>query len=218
VHDEILTEAQQGAVEAAAEVLYGLIHARYVLTARGLAAMADKFKGCDFGRCPRVFCNSQPCLPVGLSDLPRQSTVKLFCPKCEDVFYPRSKYHGNLDGAYFGTTFPHLFLLTYAQLRPFKPAESYMPRVFGFRIHSSAYQREGPDVTAAATQAGGSKKAGKKKDKKEPDSGGVAPMAESSVPESEQQEGQRQNGGPGTGEGDSKGQRLGKKVGAGSKR
>ncbi len=129
--------------------------------------MMEKFKNCDFGRCPRVYCNGQvgrplhgracaactgnlrqaaprcwhtswrgmparrtsaavrrstvksrrrsptvtlhaaapvahrhlqACLPVGLSDIPRQSTVKLFCPKCEDVYYPRSKYHGNLDG------------------------------------------------------------------------------------------------------------------------
>jgi casein kinase II subunit beta len=83
--------------------------------------MMEKFKNCDFGRCPRVYCNGQACLPVGLSDIPRQSTVKLFCPKCEDVYYPRSKYHGNLDGAYFGTTFAHLFQLTYPQLRPQKP-------------------------------------------------------------------------------------------------
>ncbi|GAB4816730.1 hypothetical protein N2152v2_003776 [Parachlorella kessleri] len=142
LQNEILTEAQQELVETAAEALYGLIHARYVLTSRGMNAMLEKFKGCDFGRCPRVFCNGQACLPVGLSDVPRQATVKLFCPKCEDVFYPRSKYHGNLDGAYFGTTFPHLFLLTYPTMRPPKPAETYLPRVFGFKIHPSAYQRE----------------------------------------------------------------------------
>jgi hypothetical protein len=69
-------------------------------TVAGLNTMTEKFKGCDFGRCPRVYCNGQPCLPVGLSDIPRQSTVKLFCPKCEDVYYPRSKYHGNLDGGW----------------------------------------------------------------------------------------------------------------------
>lgn len=47
---------------------------------------------CEFGRCPRVLCNGQPCLPVGSADVPRQSTVKIFCPKCKDIYYPRSKY------------------------------------------------------------------------------------------------------------------------------
>ena len=89
--DEVLTDAQQRAVEAAAEALYGLIHARFVLTPRGLAAMAEKFRAVAYGRCPRVLCGGQPVLPVGLSDAPRASTVKLFCPKCEDVYYPRSK-------------------------------------------------------------------------------------------------------------------------------
>jgi hypothetical protein len=138
--DEIHTEAQQATVEAAAEALYGLIHARFILTTRGLAAMAEKYRSCDFGRCPRVLCNGQPCLPVGLSDIPRQSTVKLFCPRCEDAYYPRSKYHGNIDGAYFGTTFPHLFFLTYPHLRPQRPSEKYIPRVFGFKISPLAYE------------------------------------------------------------------------------
>ena len=44
-------------------------------------------------------------------------------------------------GAYFGTTFSHLFLLTYPSLRPPKATEKYTPRVFGFKIHPSAYQQ-----------------------------------------------------------------------------
>ena len=54
--------------------------------------MYEKYKTCEFGRCPRVLCNGQPCLPVGTCDVPRQSTVKIFCPKCQDIYYPRSKY------------------------------------------------------------------------------------------------------------------------------
>ncbi|XP_020535971.1 casein kinase II subunit beta-2 isoform X4 [Jatropha curcas] len=132
-HD-MFTEEQHELVESAAEMLYGLIHARYILTAKGMAAMLDKYKNCDFGRCPRVYCCGQPCLPVGQSDIPRSSTVKICCPRCEDIYYPRSKYQ-DIDGAYFGTTFPHLFLMTHGHLKPQKPSQSYVPRVFGFKLH-----------------------------------------------------------------------------------
>ncbi|KAL9249863.1 Casein kinase II subunit beta-1-like protein [Drosera capensis] len=136
-HGDMFTEEQNELVESAAEMLYGLIHARYVLMSKGMAAMLEKYKNYDFGRCPRVYCCGQPCLPVGQSDIPRSSTVKIYCPKCEDIYYPRSKYQGNIDGAYFGTTFPHLFLMSYPHLKPQKPSQNYVPRVFGFKIHKA---------------------------------------------------------------------------------
>ncbi|XP_040985668.1 putative casein kinase II subunit beta-4 isoform X3 [Juglans microcarpa x Juglans regia] len=134
-HGDMFTEEQNELVESAAEMLYGLIHFRYILTSKGMTAMLEKYKNYDFGRCPRVYCCGQPCLPVGQSDIPRSSTVKIYCPRCEDIYYPRSKYQGNIDGAYFGTTFPHLFLMTYGHLKPQKALLSYVPRVFGFKIH-----------------------------------------------------------------------------------
>ena len=54
------------------------------------------------------------------------------------MYYPRSRFQRNLDGAYFGTTFPHLLLMSYPQLRPSRPLEAYQPRVFGFKLHASA--------------------------------------------------------------------------------
>ncbi|XP_076951614.1 casein kinase II subunit beta-2 [Bidens hawaiensis] len=134
-HADMFTEEQNELVESAAEMLYGLIHVRYILTTKGISAMLEKYKNYDFGRCPRVYCSGQPCLPVGQSDIPRSSTVKIYCPKCEDIHYPRSKYQGNIDGAYFGTTFPHLFLMTYGHLKPQKASQSYVPRVFGYKLH-----------------------------------------------------------------------------------
>jgi casein kinase II subunit beta len=44
----------------------------------------------------------------------------------------------DIDGAYFGTTFPHLFLMTYPYIKPSKPTQSYTPRIFGFKLHKSA--------------------------------------------------------------------------------
>ncbi|KAJ8747541.1 hypothetical protein K2173_013076 [Erythroxylum novogranatense] len=134
-HGDVFTEEQNELIESAAEMLYGLIHARYVLTSKGMAAMLEKYKNYDFGRCPRVYCCGQPCLPVGQSDIPRSSTVKIYCPRCDDIYYPRSKYQSNIDGAYFGTTLPHLFLMTYGHLKPQKASQSYVPRVFGFKVH-----------------------------------------------------------------------------------
>jgi hypothetical protein len=64
-------------------MLYGLIHARYVLTSRGMNAIAEKFQTAQFGRCPRVLCQAQAVLPVGRSDLPRNYTVNVYCPMCQ---------------------------------------------------------------------------------------------------------------------------------------
>ena len=60
---------------------------------------------------------------------------------CEDCYNPKSKYHDSIDGAFFGTTFPHLLLMTYPQIRPTIPAEPYVPRVYGFKLSHAALGR-----------------------------------------------------------------------------
>eukprot|EP01090_Pellita_catalonica_P010938 TRINITY_DN223_c0_g1_i1.p1 TRINITY_DN223_c0_g1~~TRINITY_DN223_c0_g1_i1.p1 ORF type:complete len:179 (-),score=12.77 TRINITY_DN223_c0_g1_i1:12-548(-) len=139
--DEALTEEQQESIETAAEILYGLIHSRYILTSRGLQQMVEKYSNYDFGRCPSVYCQGQAVLPVGQSDMPRMNTVKLFCPRCEAIYYPKYTRHNQIDGAYFGTTFPHLLLQMYPECVPPPPALSYVPRIYGFKIHKSAKRR-----------------------------------------------------------------------------
>ena len=129
------------AFRSAAEMLYGLIHARYVITNRGMQEMYEKYASASFGRCPRVFCCGQAALPIGRyprcicnlpyqhlslirSDLPRNYTVDIFCPKCREVFTPRSSRSASIDGAYFGTTLPHLFLMTFPELIPQRSTHS----------------------------------------------------------------------------------------------
>ncbi|ANB12814.1 casein kinase 2 regulatory subunit CKB2 [Sugiyamaella lignohabitans] len=100
--------------------------------------MLEKYKNCDFGRCPRVHCHLHALLPIGLHDMPRQSTVKLYCPKCEDIYNPKSSRHSSIDGAYFGSSFPGMLFQVYPQLAPSKSSERYVPKIFGFKIHESA--------------------------------------------------------------------------------
>lgn len=115
IHDEL-----RGTLDVQARLLYGLIHARWIVTARGLAKMLEKYKKVDFGRCPRVLCQSQPLLPVGLTDVAYEKSVKLYCGRCEDIYSPKSSRHGSIDGAYFGTSFPHLLFMCYPALIPTK--------------------------------------------------------------------------------------------------
>lgn len=143
---------------------------RYIVTNRGMHAMYEKYRTAAFGRCPHVFCQGQPVLPVGLSDLPRNYTVNVFCPRCHGLFFPKSTRQANIDGAYFGTTFPHLYLMThpvsfddissrvskipfltpfhFQDMIPAKPNQNYVPRVYGFKVNQSSLfyknHEEGP--------------------------------------------------------------------------
>ena len=45
------------------------------------------------------------------------------------------------DGAYFGTSFPHLLLQAYPELAPSEPLQLYVPRIYGFRVHGKSASR-----------------------------------------------------------------------------
>lgn len=128
-------------IEEEAEQLYGLIHARYILTPHGLESMLPKFKNAQLGRCPRILCNGQPTLPVGLTPAINLESVRLYCPRCEEIYASKSSRHAHIDGAFFGPTFPHLFLLTFPDLKPRPSTARYVPRVFGYKLHSTAYSK-----------------------------------------------------------------------------
>ena len=65
---------------------------------------------------------------VGLSDIPGEAMVKLYCPKCMDVYTPKSSRHHHTDGAYFGTGFPHMLFMVHPEYRPKRPANQFVPR------------------------------------------------------------------------------------------
>lgn len=75
---------------------------------------------------------------MGLSDVPYQKSVKLYCARCEDIYNPKSSRHAQIDGAFFGTSFHNILFQVYPALIPQKSRRRYEPRIFGFRVHASA--------------------------------------------------------------------------------
>ena len=113
--------------------LYGLIHQRYILTKKGLLKMRVKYHYSMFGICPRLLCDKQEVVPIGLDEELSISRVKVYCPKCEDVYLPRIKFV-DIDGAYFGKSFPIIFFQTFPELIPDEAKKLYIPKIFGFKI------------------------------------------------------------------------------------
>ena len=52
------------------------------------------------------------------------------------TYFIKRMWGGNIhDGAYFGTSFAHIFLLQFPMLVPILPPEPFTPRLYGFKIH-----------------------------------------------------------------------------------
>jgi casein kinase II subunit beta len=93
-----------------AKELYGLIHARFIQTAQGMALIREKYLNAVYGHCPRILCNKQILLPMGLSEQLKYTRIKVYCPKCQEIYKPRQKC-SEIDGGYFGISYPQLFLM-----------------------------------------------------------------------------------------------------------
>jgi casein kinase II subunit beta len=122
-----------------AQQVYGLMHARYILTFQGARQIQPKYEQQLFGTCPRVACQNQPILPIGLDPNPGIASVKGFCPRCEDIYDVNSK----LDGSYFGPYFAHFFLQAVKTDVKCERKEPTTLSMFGIPIEedSRAFQR-----------------------------------------------------------------------------
>ncbi|VWU49560.1 casein kinase II beta chain [Hepatocystis sp. ex Piliocolobus tephrosceles] len=120
-----------------AALLYSTLHKKFILTPKGLAIMKDKYTKGDYGTCPRVSCAQYHVLPIGLHESIRIAPVHIYCPSCQEIYkisYEKNMY---LDGAFFGTSFPHLFLQTYPNYKTLKTPTCCIPRIFGFGVYQN---------------------------------------------------------------------------------
>ena len=129
INDHEFMETYQSAAE-----LYALIHARFILTVRGLQLIRVKITAKAYGTCPRVLCDDQPCLPLGVGDSIGSGPVMIYCPLCEQTYTPKGKL-ADVEGAFFGPSFPLMFLLTYPSVKPADIPLYFVPKIFGFKVH-----------------------------------------------------------------------------------
>lgn len=128
-------------VEHTAELLYGLIHSRFIITKQGLHAMAEKYQNNSFGSCPRYYCDGMHMMPIGRFDSPGIETIRLYCPSCNDIYLPSSSRYLNIDGAYFGTSFAGLFMKMFPEIKKQtkdRTKGQFQLKLFGFRLNESA--------------------------------------------------------------------------------
>lgn len=111
--------------------------------------MVAKYEAAHFGYCPRVYCLQTKVLPSGRSDLPGVDGVKLFCPICVDTYTPPSSRFNGVDGAFFGTTFPHLLFQQHPELIPVFPQAPF-PKSGARRITADS---PGPNASSRASPA-----------------------------------------------------------------
>lgn len=141
--DEPVKISDMPLIQHSAELLYGLIHQRFIITKQGLSMMKDKYEKKQFGICSRYLCDGMPLLPVGRQDLLGFEAVRLFCPSCLDLYLPNSSRYLNIDGAFFGTTFAGLFIKMYPELEKrcklkvngTNTNSQYIIKIFGFKLN-----------------------------------------------------------------------------------
>jgi casein kinase II subunit beta len=128
-------------LEGATQMLYGLIHARFLQTNRGIQALYEKYSSGVYGICWNQACEKQNCyvLPVG-SDVVGQSCVSVYCPSCGESYNPRNPRLQNLDGAYFGSSPAHMLTLQFSSNIPRGATCPYVPLLYGFRIFPGVRQ------------------------------------------------------------------------------
>jgi len=123
-------------------ILYGLVHARFLMTNQGMHLAFEKYRLKVYGVCPNVACNGQAVMPIGLSDKLNVDNAKIYCPSCCDIYHSNhgSKcwlYGNDHDGSFYGTSFAPMFFLRAlgTVISPILQVQPYVPKIFGFRVN-----------------------------------------------------------------------------------
>ncbi|KAI9605438.1 hypothetical protein KEM48_002224 [Puccinia striiformis f. sp. tritici PST-130] len=142
--DDSVKVPEVSLVESSAEILYGLIHQRYIITRQGLSQMNAKYESAHFGYCPRVYCQPSKVVPCGrclFRDIVPPFTIPNLSRK--------SIHTGPVTDGLPSSPEPPCDLQSKSgfmsdSLTPYNSSRSkiYGPRIYGFRVSERA--RSGP--------------------------------------------------------------------------
>ena len=136
LNNEILNRESQAIIEQSALLLYGLIHARFILTEKGKHAIFMKYLKNTYSPCPRSLCHGCECLPYGNSSSPGEMGMRWFCPNCGDIYLPtKVEKNAMIDGAFFGPKYIIQLINEHPDIVPKEQPEVFEPRIFGFKLY-----------------------------------------------------------------------------------
>ncbi|KAH0791363.1 Casein kinase II regulatory subunit family protein [Histomonas meleagridis] len=114
--------------------IYSLIHAKFIVTNKGLKLMKKKINSGIYGKCPRFLCKGNNLIPFGKSSEPEQNQVELYCTSCNDGYRCEDKKGSKLDGSFFGPKFPKAYIRKYRTQKQ-NSCENIKPTIYGFRLY-----------------------------------------------------------------------------------
>ncbi|EAY20900.1 Casein kinase II regulatory subunit family protein [Trichomonas vaginalis G3] len=117
--------------------LYMLIHARYIYTESGLYQIYESYQEGAYGKCPRIACNGQKCIPYGMSTKYGVSPCLIYCPRCKDVYRSPNPEMNRWDGCAFGPYFAHVFERDLSHLLKIPKCEECKLSIKGFKLADS---------------------------------------------------------------------------------
>ena len=125
-------------VQETAEILYCMVHSRYVTSPRGLETITRilQHHPSYFGQCPNRSCHGHGLLPYGSNwNYHRGNNAQRYCPCCGQVW---NWFLSDIPECAWGPSVASLWLLVGQRPAVWAPSSPQAPRVFGFPLHSSA--------------------------------------------------------------------------------
>lgn len=124
-------------VQKEAVNIYIQLHQRYVTTPDAITILKRKFSSGIFGSCPRFNCEGQYLLPIGMDYDTDKSKICGWCPKCHDIY----EVETDIDGAFYGPSFPHFFQQMAKDVINVKPANKTTVNFFGIPVETQFFSQ-----------------------------------------------------------------------------